>query len=56
MSKYKDLQDMTFGRLTVLQKLSSNKHGKLQWLCCRCPASWSIEKSLTTLVKKHAKL
>lgn len=35
--KMKDISNMTFGRLTALQYLTSDKQGKAQWLCiCSC--------------------
>lgn len=35
--RYKDLKGMKFGRLTVIDYLGSNKHGKSVWNCkCDC--------------------
>lgn len=37
MAKTKDLTGMKFGRLTVVERSSNDKHGKTQWLCkCDC--------------------
>lgn len=37
MSKKLNLKDKSFGRLTVLKRSTSSKHGKTRWLCrCIC--------------------
>lgn len=37
MGKFVDYENRVFGRLTVLKRVSTNKHGAVKWLCkCAC--------------------
>ena len=50
--KLKDLTGSKFGRLTVIERQGSNKHGRPLWLC-ECECKKRIIKSSQALISSH---